>query len=249
MTNKNIIVLTVIGLVVIIFGIYLFNQPKSLQESENTALLNNQKTQGKIVFGITDATKDITGVTSVIVTVNKVDIHNAVGGWITVSTVTKEYDLLALKKTGTVSLLVNTNVDAGTYDQVRLMISKVMVTKNGVEQEAKLPSGELKIIGNIVVKGDKTSSIVFDFLADKSLHLTGNGKFIFAPVLKVTKRGDVEVELKSNNELEIKDGDKEDDEDSEDIGMDSKGEVKVNFELKGNLNIDINGEIQGEIDD
>lgn len=229
MKNKNIVILAVLVLVLIV-GAYFLNQ-------------KNASAQGKVVVGITDATSNIEGVSSVLITVNKVEIHSAGSGWTTVSNETKQYDLLVLKQSGAVSLLANANIDVGTYDQIRLMISKVIVVKNGVEQEAKLPSGELKIVGNIVVNADKTSSIVFDFIADKSLHITGNGKFIFAPVIKVNKRSDVTVELKSNDEVDIKDGEEEND---ENVGMDSKGEVKRDFELKGNLNIDNEDNIQGE---
>jgi hypothetical protein len=242
MTNKNIIIAVVI-VAVLGLGIYLLNQPTPSQTSLNTTSTYNPKTQGKVVFGITDAAGDMQGVSSVLVTVNQVQVHSAVNGWVTVSNETKQYDLLTLKQSGAVSLLANANIDAGTYDQVRLMVSKVVVVKNGVQQEAKLPSGELKIIGNIVVNADKTSSVIFDFIADKSLHMTGNGKFIFAPVLKVSKQEDVKVELKSNNEVNITGSKGEND---QNVGMDSKGDVKDNFELQGNLSIDSQNNIQGE---
>ncbi len=236
MTNKNIIIVVVLVVVLGIGAIYLYNQQAPSQSY-------NPKTQGKLVLGVTDATTDINGVSSVLITVNKVEIHSTTNGWVAVSNETKQYDLLALKQSGAVSLLANANVDVGTYDQMRLMVSKVVVIKNGVAQEAKLPSGELKIIGKIVIDADKTSTAVFDFMADKSLHITGNGKFIFAPVVKIKKRHGANVELKSNDELDIKDGTQEND---EDVGMDEKGEVKNNFELKGDLNIDENEDIKLE---
>jgi len=229
---------------VILVGAYLLNRPNSSEKGVTTTY--NPLTQGKVVFGVTDATSDMGGVSSVLVTVDKVEMHSASNGWVTVSNETKQYDLLVLKQSGAVSLLANANVDVGTYDQVRLIVSKVVVVKNGVQQEAKLPSGELKIVGNVVVNADKTSSIVFDFMADKSLHLTGNGKFIFAPVLKIKKQEDVKVELKSNNELNIAGDSREDD---QDVGMDEKGDIRDNFELKGNLNIDIEDNIKVEGDD
>lgn len=231
MTNKNIVLLIILVAIVIGVGTYLFKP---------------QTSQGKIVFGITDAASNMEGISSVLVTVDKVEIHNTSNNWVTVSSETKEYDLLALKQSGAVSLLVNTNVDVGIYDQVRLIVSKVIVVQNGVQEEAKLPSGELKIVGNIVVNADKTSSVVFDFIADKSLHMTGNGKFIFAPVIKIKKQNDAKVELKSNNEIDIKDDEKEND---EDVGMDEKGEVRNNFELKGKFSIDADDNIKFESKD
>jgi len=238
MTNKNVGIIVVI-LVIIALGVgamYLFNRQMPSQSY-------NPKTQGKVILGVTDATADMSGVSSVFVTVNKVEIHSAINGWATISNETKQYDLLALKQSGAVSLLANANVNVGTYDQIKIMVSKVVVVKNGVSQEAKLPSGELKIIGNIVVNADKTSSMVLDFIADKSLHTTGNGKFIFAPVIKIKKTNDAQVKITSNNEITIMGGEKEND---EDVGMDEKGEIKNNFELRGNLNIDANDDIKLE---
>ncbi len=233
MTKKNTISLVILGIVVVGVGAYLLSQQTSLQK-------------GTVAFGVTDAAGSMGDVSSVLVTINKVDVHDATSGWVTVSNETKQYDLLVLKQSGAVSLLASSSVAVGTYDQVRLMISKVIVVKSGVRVEAKLPSGELKIIGNIVVNADKTTSMVFDFMADKSLHTTGNGKLIFAPVIKIQKRTDAQVELKSNDEIDITGGKEEND---ENVGMDEKGEVRNNFELKGNLNIDENDDIQGENDD
>jgi len=234
MKNKNVVLTIVLVVVVVLFGAYLLKRSNSLQKGVTSTY--NPQTQGKVVFGVTDSASDMGGVSSVLITVNQVEMHNATNGWITVSNKTNQYDLLVLKQSGVISLLADANVDAGTYDQVRLLISKIIVIKNGVQQEAKLPSGELKIVGNIIVNADKASSIVFDFIADKSLHLTGNGKFIFAPVLKIKKQEDVKVKLNSKNEVEITGG-KENNED-EDVGMDENGEIKADFELKGNLNID-----------
>lgn len=238
MTQKNMVLAVVLVAVVVVvaLGALLLNQQKSAIVTSSY----DPKTQGKVIFGITDAAADMSGVSSVFITINKIEIYSAVNGWATVSNETKQYDLLALKQAGAVSLLANANVNAGTYDQVKLMVSKVAVVKNGVEQEAKLPSGELKIMGDTVVNADKTLTVVFDFIADKSLHITGNGKFIFAPVIKVKKTRDVSVELKSNNEITIMGGNQEND---EDFGMDEKGEVKNNFELKGKLEIDGGGGI------
>ncbi|MFA6274090.1 MAG: DUF4382 domain-containing protein [Candidatus Paceibacterota bacterium] len=233
MKNKNVLFVFLI-IAVVGVGIYFFSQSTP-----------NAKAQGRVVFGITDAAEDMRDVSSILITVDKVEIHN-INGWVEVSNEVKQYDLLVLKKSGAVALLTSANIDAGTYDQVRLMVSKVIVIKNGVEIEAKLPSSELKIVGNIIVNTDKTSSVVFDFLADQSLHMTGNGKLIFAPVIKISKYNNVNIELKSNNEIVIKDGEKEDD---EDVGMDEKGEFKNNFRLEGKFEIGEDDDIKDDDDD
>ena len=54
------------------------------------------------------------------------------------------------------------------------------------------------MVGTLVVNDGQTSSASFDFLADKSLHQTGSGQLIFAPVIKVETRNNVGVTLTSN---------------------------------------------------
>jgi len=195
--------------------------------------------QGKVVIGITDAATAIQGVSSIMLTVDKVEVQSAAQEWITVSSGSKQYDLLELKQTGAVALLADVNLATGTYDQIRLTISKVMVTVSGTTHEAKLPSGTLKIVGRIVVEEGKTATAVLDFKADKSLHITGNGKFIMAPVVNLKTKRDASVEEHSDKTLKI-DGGK--DEDDVNVGMDERGEIRKDFELDGNAKIEIDAE-------
>src|SRR5689334_4138599 len=55
--------------------------------------------QGRAVFTVTDAAAEMTGVTAVQLTVNKLEVHSAAKGWVTVTTAPKTYDLLELKRT------------------------------------------------------------------------------------------------------------------------------------------------------
>ncbi len=242
MTNKNIFLTVGAIVIVLIVGALLLSPQTPTSTSQNaTSTGTSYNAKGSVVFGVTDAAPSMGTITSVVLTVTQVSVHSTSSGWVTVSNATKQYDLLALRDSGAISLLASTSVAAGTYDQVRLAVSNVTVVRNGVSQSAKLPSGELKIVGNIVVGSNATTAVVFDFLADKSLHITGEGKLIFAPVIKIEKQDDASFELNSNNELRITSGHREDD---ENVGMDENGEVKSNFELKGTLNIDANDDVK-----
>ena len=195
--------------------------------------------QGKVVVGITDAATSLQGVTSIMMTVDMVEVQSAMQGWVTVSSSSKQYDLIQLKKSGAVALLADANLSAGTYNQIRLTISKVLVTASGTTQEAKLPSGTLKIVGRIVVEEGKTATAVLDFKADKSLHVTGNGKFILAPVINLKTKSDASVERESDDTLKIGGGK---DEDNVNAGMDEHGDTKDNFELDSNAKIEIDSQ-------
>ncbi len=197
--------------------------------------------QGRAVFTVTDATAALTNVTAVNITVTKVEAHSATEGWVTVSTATKQYDLLKLKQTNTAELLADANLAAGTYDQIRLEISKVEVTANGTTQEAKLPSTSLKIVGNLTITAGQTSTAALDFMVDKSLHITGNGKYILAPVVRLETKDDASVTIESNDKVDVNSGATESDETE---GMDEKGEMKSGFELKDNLELDAQGMVQ-----
>lgn len=206
--------------------------------------------QGKVVLGISDAATTLTGVTSIVMTVDKVEVQNSVQAWVTVSGGTKQYDLLALKQSGAIALLADINLPVGTYNQIRLNISKVEVTASGKIQEAKLPSGTLKIVGKIIVEEGKTASVVLDFKADKSLHITGNGKYILAPVVNLQTKSDASVEKNSDDTLKISGGTVEVE---VNVGMDEKGDTKENFELDEDDKFEIDSDdiihvtIQGEV--
>ncbi|MEK6900140.1 MAG: DUF4382 domain-containing protein, partial [Nanoarchaeota archaeon] len=161
--------------------------------------------QGRVVFTVTDAAADMGLVTSVMVTIDSVSVHSAEEGWVTFSSEPKTFDLLKLKAEGSQELLADVMLKEGTYQQLRLEISKVLVTDDKGEHEAKLPSGELKIVGELVVSANSTSTATFDFIADESLHVTGNGEYILAPVVQLETKEKAEVELKGSK-VEIKSG-------------------------------------------
>jgi hypothetical protein len=207
----------------------------------NTAPTPSAMAKGRVVFVVKDASTDLSGVTSVMLTVDKVEAHSTSTGWVTVSSGTKQYDLLQLKKTGAAQLLADIQLSAGTYDQVRLDISKVMVTANGKTQEAKLPSHTLKLVGSLTVTGGQTSLMSFDFILDKSLHLTGNGMYILAPVVHLQSEDNADVEVDADESVKVNAGDIETDEQD---GMDESGDMKANFELPEHLDIDAKGMIK-----
>ena len=57
----------------------------------------SNSSQGRAVFTVADAAADMGTVTRVLVTVDSLQVQNASGGWITVSSTPHAYDLLQLK--------------------------------------------------------------------------------------------------------------------------------------------------------
>ncbi len=225
------IITLVVILLLVVVGYYLYS-------SGTLGNLGTSSSQGsgRVVFAVTDAAANMGSVSKVLVTVDDVQAHSTTEGWVTISSTSKTYDLLELKSSGELALVADTNVKAGSYDQVRLDVSKVVVVDSTGEHEAKLPSNELKINTNLEVNANQTSTATFDFIADESLHITGNGKYILAPVIQVETRSDTEVNEKGNSRVEINGGSVKS---KAKVGMDVNGNVGVGLNIPASLDLDI----------
>lgn len=182
--------------------------------------------EGRAVFILTDAAADMGAVTRVTVTIDSVSVLTEGGAWTKVNTKQQTYDLLALKASGTQVLLADYNLTPGVYRQMRLEVSRVIVTDASGDHTAKMPSGELKLVGKLVVNENSTSTARFDFIADESLHVTGNGTYIFAPVIQLETREKAHVEIKSSADFKtivlLKDGK-------------INENIKLSMDVKGNV--------------
>ena len=108
------------------------------------------------------------------------------GGWITInlSANATTFDLLLIE--GIEQFLGTSEVEAGKYTQVRLVIKTVQVAFDGGSlQDATVPSKEIKIIHPFKIVGGETTTLVIDFDADKMVTVTGSGKIIVKPVVKI----------------------------------------------------------------
>jgi len=169
---------------------------------------------GTIELHVTDAPPD-DDVTSIMVTVGEIKIHKAVaeqeqehqgtenasqtqeqeqqqeqqgeGEWISIEiTGDNPFDLVELKEGGLEELLASENVTAGKYTQIRMTIDNIEVRLGENDLvEAILPSGELKFVRPFDIVEGETTVLLLDFDADKSVTVTGGGKIIVKPVVKL----------------------------------------------------------------
>jgi hypothetical protein len=107
------------------------------------------------------------------------------GKWITIPiSGPNPFDLLKLQ--GINEVLGTRQLQAGRYTQIRMELVKVEVSLGGGPlQEATLPSGELKFIRPFDVIDGVTTDVKLDFDAQKSVNVTGNGKIMVKPVVKL----------------------------------------------------------------
>ena len=139
---------------------------------------------GTIEVRATDAPP--TGVSSITVTVDYIEVHQAGApedSWIPVVEEEKTFNLVEIQ--GAEVFLGEKDVDAGQYTQIRLNVTDVTVVLDDVEISATLPSDKLKVVRNWEVKPDETTILTLDFEADKFVVVTGNDKAQVKPVLKL----------------------------------------------------------------
>jgi hypothetical protein len=213
---------------------------------KTTKITTTTGTQGRVVFSITDAIVDMRSISEVNLKVSKIEIHSSTSGWTTVPIAPQTYDLVSLNKRNKSELLADMGVKSGTFDQIRLTMDSVnLKSSSGITREAKLPSRELKINTNLVITKNAVSSVNFDFLADKSLHVTGKGEYIFAPVVSLKIKSGASVSVNPNSTVDIIGGITDN---ATMVGMDVDGTVKINFQISSTqeLSIDSSGKIKLE---
>src|SRR3989344_378140 len=196
--------------------------------------------QGTVFFSVTDAAMDAGVINNIDISIDKLELHSQSQGWITVLQTSDLFSLLDLKAKNQVVLLEKVNAIVDIYDKVRLRVAKVMVTESGYASEAKLPSNELTMNGTVKVLPNSSSSVEFDFLALESIHKTSKGEFIFVPVVKFESRSNATVQVDADNTVVASNGNVDD---TMTLGMDINGEMKNNFRINTNVNLEINNGI------
>ena len=218
----------------------------SLSQNGQTAQQMQQNSygenDGRVVVGVTDAAADMNAVTSIKVVVNNVQLKSTTGNWINLKLNQNTFDLLALKNEEKIALLSDMRIPEGEYDQMRLEVSQVSVVDNTGEHVAKLPSNEMKLNGEIIVKNGETATAVLDVIADESLHTTGQGDYILAPVIKLQTRENAQVDV-SSDEIKVNSGQIITD---ATVGMDATGKFEKGLKINKNdpLSITQEGKIK-----
>lgn len=159
---------------------------------------------GAVRLALTDA--PACGFDHVYVTVDRVRMHqsgsasDADAGWSEVALATpKRLDLLTLTN-GVLEELGQTSLPAGTYNQIRLVLvenggnsprANAVQPTGGAEVALSTPSAQqsgLKLKTAFTVESGKTSDLLLDFDACRSVVPTTTGSYNLKPVLTVTPR-------------------------------------------------------------
>lgn len=145
-----------------------------------------------------DSNKSVEGVEEVNIDVQELRVHftaNAAdtvdngeeeGEWVEIPMAPAMINLLDLSDADT--LLAEAELDEGHYSQIRLILgdnSEIVV--DGETYPLTVPSGQQS--GYKIKLGEDLNSgqemdVTIEFDSDKSIHVTGNGKYMLKPVLK-----------------------------------------------------------------
>ena len=125
-----------------------------------------------------------------VVSISSESIIQSGKGWQEVTFEPRKIDLLALQN-GDTALLDQTDLPAGEIQHVRFILD---VSQCYVELEGKteipltIPSGDqtgYKAIGGFTIPEGATAHVIADFDLRKSVTVTGNGKYILKPTIKI----------------------------------------------------------------
>ena len=115
---------------------------------------------------------------------NATESDNESGTWIPVIGAPASFDLMDV--IGVEQILGSANLTAGSFTQIRMDVTKVTgETTDNVSYTAEVPSDKLRIVGAFNVGGGNKTILTLDFDGEKSLVRTGEGKFLFKPVVKL----------------------------------------------------------------
>ena len=171
--------------------------------------------QGTIEIRVTDP--PAADVTSANVTAKNIEVHQVAGEegeWIMIIEGPVTFDLVKLAEEEEAEFLGSANVTAGSFTQIRMDVDSVVVTIDGRDIPAEVPSGKLKIVRPFNVEGGVKTILTLDFDGSKSVVITGKGKALFKPVVKLLiaygEEGEEELE---EEELEEEVEEEEEEED------------------------------------
>lgn len=146
---------------------------------------NPQKQTAKMTVHLTDGPA---AYDAVYIDIKEVQVQVDNGGWTTIALAYPGvYDLLDLRN-GIDTLLGVGEIPAGKVTQMRLILgANNAVVVNGVSYNLTTPSAQesgLKINFNETFVAGGSYDVWIDFDAGKSIHETGNGKYMLKPVMR-----------------------------------------------------------------
>jgi hypothetical protein len=151
--------------------------------------LHNYSSEGLYVVNLTVTDDDGNGAEDWYVTTARIgeDDDETDAGWQTVVEDPQTFDLIALLDVK--EELGLTELPVGKYTQIRLTVEEANITidtEQGIKvHDLVIPSKKVKLIKPFWIYEDDTTVLTLDFDVHKSVHVTGNDKYLLKPTIKV----------------------------------------------------------------
>jgi hypothetical protein len=159
--------------------------------------------KGRVILTLTDDAVSINTIDSLFITFSTIAVLNNSNTWVSLGSNSLTYDLMQLRLSSKPEVMYDIFIGGGTYSQLQFTVSSVVVIKNGLAKTAKLPSSTVTIPLSVPITNGQISAIALDIIADKSLHITENGQYIFSPVLRVDTTSEIQTIQKSGSTVEF----------------------------------------------
>ncbi len=215
------------GILLILFGALLLLgssacAPGEADDKENGTAAESGLNWGTIEIRVTDPPP--ADVKSAVVQLTNIEVHRASGnssdpdnpsGWITVLESPSSFDLMQVLG-GVEEILGSANLPAGRYTQIRMDVTAV--TGNTTDDEpysAEVPGDKLRIVRTFTIGNGDTTILTLDFDGEKSLIRTGNDRFIFKPVVKLS----IDKEENGNETTGVEEGDEEEGQNNDELKL------------------------------
>lgn len=166
---------------------------------------------GNLTMKLTDDPINLDGKTveSINVTITKVEVSKGTeeeddAEWITVIDEKQKYDLMKLQDGNWDFLAEDVSLEAGQYNQIRIHVTRentITFENDSTEYDLKIPSAAesgVKLVGTFTVVAGQETEVVVDFDAEESVHVTGEGRYIMRPTIRMVENPDLEEEPVEN---------------------------------------------------
>lgn len=122
----------------------------------------------------------------ILVTISEISVQKKDEGFLTIWSGEETYDLLKLQKKE--EKIIDITLEAGTYTQIRLVVTAGQIVITGESKDMVVASSEVKIPLVFNIMDDGATEILLDFEADHSIQVVSAGQseqYILRPVIKV----------------------------------------------------------------
>lgn len=157
-----------------------------------------------------------------------IEIRNENGQWITLTSDAMQFKLL--ENSGKQQVMVYKKIPAGKYNQIRIDVEFVKIITMNKTYTTVIPNKYITIDTNIIVDENGKSITELNIDLAKSLHMTTKDDIIFAPVIDVNSKRNINVNILDANKklINVNGGVLLD---KKRVGMDIKGQMRQDFVL------------------